>query len=77
MASVRAAVGHAFDTREGFVVEVREGEPLDVLGVPAKVDDVVRRFDLRGRTTSYREASRPVSLVLGDEPGLRMVIRAR
>ncbi|MCB9614996.1 MAG: hypothetical protein H6722_21375 [Sandaracinus sp.] len=77
VASVRAAIGHAFDTREGFVVEVREGDLLDVLGVPAQVDDVVRRFDLRGRTTSYREASRPVSLVLGDEPGLRMVMRVR
>lgn len=74
---IRAALGHAFDDVEGFALEVRVGDEIEVLGVPTRVDDVVMRFDLRGRTTSYRETARPIGLVLGDAPGVRMVIRAR
>jgi hypothetical protein len=75
-APARAALGNAFDDLEGFALEVRAGDTIEVLGIPTRVDDVVVRFDLRGRTASYREAAPPIGLVLGDAPGVRMVLRA-
>jgi hypothetical protein len=40
-------------------------------------DRCERRFDLAGRTASYRDVDTAIRLVLGDAPGLRMVIRKR
>lgn len=74
-APVRAALGNAFDDMLGLALEVRAGDTIEVLGIPTRVDDVVLRFDLRGRTASYREAAPPIGLVLGDAPGVRMVLR--
>jgi hypothetical protein len=60
----------------GRAVEIHEGDTLEVIGQAWDPDRCDRRFDLEGRTTSYREHQQPIQLVLGDAPGLRMVIRA-
>jgi hypothetical protein len=60
----------------GRALEIREGDTLEVLGQTWDPDRCDRRFDLAGRTASYREREQPIQLVLGDAPGLRMVIRA-
>lgn len=62
--------------RSGLCVELREGDHIEVLGQAWDPDRCDRRFDLEGRTTSYRERQQPIQLVLGDAPGLRMVIRS-
>ena len=58
-----------FDT-----IELRQGDRIEVLGV-ALDPRTTRRFDVGQRASSYRETSNAISLVLGDAPGLRMVIR--
>jgi hypothetical protein len=60
---------HYFNT-----VELRQGDRIEVLGMALDAR-LTRRFDLGQRTASYRETSNAISLVLGDAPGLRMVIR--
>lgn len=57
------------------LIELREGDPVDVLGIVTTPEQCQGRFDLAGRTTNYREATSEVSLVVGDRQGLRMVLR--
>ncbi|AKF10167.1 hypothetical protein [Sandaracinus amylolyticus] len=70
-ALVRASDG----LRTAQVVEIHEGDTVDVLGLTWMPDDAERRFDLRARTAGYRSAPRPLRLVIADAPGTRIVIR--
>jgi hypothetical protein len=74
---VSAALGSLPHGATGQLVELREGDQVDVLGLAWDPDRCERRFDLAGRTASYREVDTAIRLVLGDAPGLRMVIRKR
>ena len=61
----------------GQSIELCEGDQVDVVGLAWDPDRCERRFDLAGRTASYRDVQSTIRLVLGDAPGLRMVIRKR
>ncbi len=58
-------------------VELRVGDVVEVIGLVSRPEDCEGRFDLDGRRASYRDAATPhaLTLVIGDRPGLRMVIR--
>lgn len=60
----------------GPSITIREGDEIEVLGLTWDPERCDRRFDVAGRTASYREVQSRIELVLGDAPGLRMVIRA-
>lgn len=74
---VSAALGSLPSGAAGQAIEIREGDQVDVLGLTWDPDRCERRFDLAGRTASYRDVDTAIRLVLGDAPGLRMVIRKR
>ncbi len=59
----------------GQLVELREGDEVEVVGLTWDPERCERRFNLAGRTASYRSVASALRLVLGDAPGLRMVIR--
>lgn len=62
--------------RIGVRVELREGDSIEVLGVVCDPSRSAKRFDLQGRGAPFRSAAaEPLSLLLGDMPGIRMVIR--
>lgn len=60
-------------------VELRLGDTIEVIGLVSRPEDCEGRFDLEGRRASYRDAATPtdLTLLIGDRPGLRMVIRKR
>lgn len=60
---------HFFDA-----ITLREGDTIEVLGMVLDARRT-RRFDVGQRAASYRESSGAISMVIGDAPGLRMVIR--
>lgn len=63
--------------RPSVGVELRLGDVVEVIGLVSRPEDCAGRFDLEGRRASYRDAATPhdLTLVIGDRPGLRMVIR--
>lgn len=62
--------------RVGVRVELHEGDTIEVLGVVCDPSRSSKRFDLQGRGAPFRSAAaEPLSLLLGDMPGIRMVIR--
>lgn len=62
---------------EATGVELRVGDVVEVIGLVSRPEDCDGRFDVDGRRASYRDAAVPteLALVIGDRPGLRMVIR--
>jgi hypothetical protein len=63
--------------REGTGVELLVGDEIEVIGLVSRPEDCDGRFDVDGRRASYRDAAvtHDLTLVIGDRPGLRMVIR--
>jgi hypothetical protein len=59
----------------GQLVELREGEEVEVIGVVCDAPRRHGRFDLQGRSSPYREAARVEPLFIGDQPGIRLVLR--
>lgn len=66
---------HALGDQPHPTLEIHEGDEVEILGLTWDPDRCERRFDLVGRMTNYRDREQPLRLVLGDAPGLRMVIR--
>lgn len=52
--------------------QLQEGDTVEALGV---VGEPKERPDLAGASVSYRDAPSALQLVLGDAPGMRMVLR--
>lgn len=72
---VTAGVRHARDDAQATCVEIREGDRVEALGVVCEPRASVRRFDVVGRSAPYRGDARLISLIIGDEPGTRLVLR--
>jgi len=63
-------------TREaGQLLELREGEEVEVIGVVCDAPRRHGRFDLQGRSSPYRDAAPVEPLFIGDQPGVRLVLR--
>jgi len=58
------------------VVEVKVGDRVEIAGLVTDLRATAARFDLGGRGLPYRGAAPARSVVVGDEPGLRLVVRA-
>ncbi len=58
------------------VVEVKEGDRVEIAGLVTDLRATAPRFDLGGRGLPYRGAAPARNVVVGDEPGLRLVVRA-
>lgn len=74
----RAAVAPWISSRDeelAAVLELREGDRVEVVGVVCDPRTTARRFDVTHRSAPYRGASAAVALLVGDEPGVRLVVR--
>jgi hypothetical protein len=70
---VRSAEGSAPAT--GFLLELREGDLVEVTGLTCEPSASVKRFDVSGRRVGYRGAPRVIDLIIGDAPGTRLLVR--
>lgn len=59
----------------GTSVRIEAGAQVEVTGVVGEPTMSAARFDVRGRAAPYRGASHGVMLLVGDEPGTRLVLR--
>ena len=57
------------------MLELREGDRVEVTGRVSEPRSSVSRFDVVGRQAAYRGAPRAIDLIVGDAPGTRLVVR--